>query len=58
MFAEKYGLKLVDGPLAGLLARAVIVIDGDRNVIYRELVDEITNEPKYAEALDVLKKGE
>lgn len=56
MFAEKYGLKLVDGPLAGLLARAVIVIDGDRNVIYRELVDEITNEPKYAEALDVLKK--
>lgn len=55
MFAEKYGLTLVDGPLAGLLARGVIVIDGDRKVIYRELVDEITNEPKYDEALDVLK---
>jgi thiol peroxidase len=56
MFGEKYGLTLVDGPLAGLLARAVIVIDADRKVVYRELVEEITNEPKYEEALEVLKK--
>ncbi len=55
MFAEKYGLELVDGPLAGLLARAVIVLDGDRKVIYRELVSEITNEPDYEAALSVLK---
>ena len=49
-------MTLVDGPLAGLLARAVIVIDADRKVVYRELVEEITNEPKYEEALEVLKK--
>ncbi len=54
MFAEKYGLELVDGPLAGLLARAVIILDGDRKVVYRELVEEITNEPDYAAALAAL----
>lgn len=57
MFAEKYGLRIVDGPLSGLLARAVIIIDGDRNIIYRDLVEEITNEPAYTEALEVLKKA-
>ncbi len=55
MFAEKYGLELVDGPLAGLLARAVIILDGDREVIYRELVDEITKEPDYEAALSMLR---
>ncbi len=54
-FAQEYGLELVDGPLAGLLARAVIILDKDRNVIYRELVDEITHEPDYDAALSVLK---
>lgn len=53
-FAEKYGLMMVDGPLAGLLARAVIVIDADGKIIYRDLVNEITDEPRYSEALDVL----
>ncbi len=55
-FAEKYGLELVDGPLAGLLTRAVIIIDGDRNVIYTDLVNEITEEPRYNEALEVLRR--
>ncbi len=55
-FAKEYGLQIVDGPLAGLLARAVIVIDEKGEVIYSELVDEITHEPHYDEALDVLKK--
>lgn len=55
-FAQKYGIQIVDGPLAGLLARAVIVLDEDRNVIYSGLVEEITNEPKYDEALEVLKR--
>ncbi len=55
-FAEKYGLELVDGPLAGLLTRAVIILDGDRNVIYTELVNEITEEPHYNEALEVLRR--
>lgn len=56
IFAENYGLKLVDGPLTGLLARAVIIIDEDRKIIYRDLVEEITNEPRYSEAIDVLKR--
>lgn len=55
MFGEKYGLQIVDGPLAGLLARAVIVIDENRNVIYSDLVSEITNEPDYEGAISVLK---
>ena len=56
MFAEKFGLLLIDGPLAGLLARAVIVLDENRNIIYSELVDEITHEPDYEAALSVLRK--
>ncbi len=55
MFGQKYGLQIVDGPLAGLLARAVIVLDEDRNVIYSDLVEEITTEPKYDEVINVLK---
>lgn len=55
-FIEQYGVGIVDGPLAGLLARAVIVIDEDQNVVYANLVNEITNEPNYAEALDVLRR--
>ena len=55
-FAEKYGLELVDGPLAGLLTRAAIILDGDRNVIYTDLVNEITEEPHYNEALEVLRR--
>jgi len=55
LFAQKYGLQLVDGPLAGLLARAVIIIDGDLKVIYKELVSEISNEPDYRAALAALK---
>lgn len=56
LFAEHYGLELVDGPLAGLLTRAVIILDGDRKVLYRDVVEEITHEPHYDEAIAVLKK--
>ncbi len=55
LFAQKFGVQLVDGPLAGLLSRAVIVLDTDRKVLYSELVEEITNEPDYEGALSVLK---
>ncbi len=55
MFAQKYGLLIVDGPLAGLLARAVIVLDEELRVIYTQIVEEITNEPDYEAALSVLK---
>ncbi|MDE5750559.1 MAG: thiol peroxidase [Duncaniella sp.] len=54
LFGQKYGLLLVDGPLAGLLTRAVIVLDENRRVIYRDVVQEITNEPDYEGALSVL----
>lgn len=55
LFAQKFGVQLVDGPLAGLLSRAVIVLDTDRKVLYSELVEEVTNEPDYEGALSVLK---
>lgn len=47
---------MVDGPLAGLLARAVVVIDENFNVIYEELVPEITQEPNYDAVIAALKK--
>ena len=55
-FAADYGLELVDGPLAGLLTRAVIVVGTDGTVEYVDLVNEITDEPAYDEALDVLRR--
>jgi thiol peroxidase len=54
-FAEQYGLKLVDGPLAGLCSRAVLVVDGAGKVVYAEQVPEIAQEPNYDAALAALK---
>lgn len=54
-FGSAYGLEIVDGPMAGLLARAVIVIDKDGKIAYRELVDDIVHEPDYKSALKALK---
>lgn len=54
-FAKKYGVLMTDGPLAGLLARAVVVIDPKGKVIYSELVPEITQEPNYDAALQAVK---
>jgi len=53
-FAVDYGLKLIDGPLEGLTARAVIVLDTHGKVLHTELVSEIANEPNYEAALKVL----
>jgi thioredoxin-dependent peroxiredoxin len=53
-FGQDYGLTIADGPFAGLLARAVVVIGTDGNVAYSELVPEIANEPNYDAALDAL----
>ncbi len=55
LFAQKYGLQLIDGPLAGLLARAVIVMNRDRRIVYEELVPEISQEPDYKAALEAIK---
>jgi thioredoxin-dependent peroxiredoxin len=53
-FAEDYGVKLIDTFLAGLTARAIIVIDEDNTVLYTQLVPEIANEPDYESALATL----
>lgn len=53
-FAQKFGMLLVDGPLTGLLTRAVLILDGDRRVVYRDPVSEITNEPDYKGVISVL----
>jgi len=56
-FGEKYGLAILDGPLAGLLARAVVILDESGKIIYSELVSEIAQEPNYEKVLDVLKNA-
>lgn len=53
-FSDAYQLKVTDGPLAGLLSRAVVVVDEDGTVAYTEQVSEITNEPDYDKALAAL----
>lgn len=54
-FKAGYGLEMTDGPLAGLEARAIIVVDAEGKVIYTELVPEIAQEPNYDAALEALK---
>jgi thiol peroxidase len=54
-FASSYGVAIADGPLKGLTARAVVVLDENDNVLHSELVPEIKEEPDYQAALAVLK---
>lgn len=54
-FASKYGVELADGPLKGLTARAVVVLDAQNKVLHSQLVPEIKNEPDYDAALAALK---
>lgn len=53
-FGDDYGVNLTDGPLAGVLARAVVVIGPDGNVKHTELVSEIAKEPDYDAALGAI----
>lgn len=53
-FGEDFGVTMTDGPLAGLLVRSVVVLNPAGEVIYTQLVDEITTEPDYEAALAVL----
>lgn len=50
-FGKDYGVTMTDGPLAGLFARAVVVLDGGGKVVYSQLVPEIAQEPDYDKAL-------
>jgi thioredoxin-dependent peroxiredoxin len=54
-FATAYGLKLTDGPLAGLCSRAVLVVNEAGTVVYAEQVPEIAQEPNYEAALAALR---
>jgi len=53
-FAKDYGVLIEDGPLAGLMARAVVVLDANDRVLHAELVPEIGQEPNYEAALKAL----
>ena len=53
-FAKDYGVLIEDGPLAGITARAVVVLDENNQVKYTELVPEIGDEPDYQKALAAL----
>ena len=52
-FPDDYGIRLVDTPLKGLCTRAVLVLDDNKQVLYSELVSEITNEPNYQKVIDL-----
>jgi len=54
-FAKDYGVLITDGPLAGITARAIVVIDADGKVAYTEMVPEIAQEPDYDAALAALR---
>lgn len=53
-FGENYGVQIVDGPLAGMFARAVVVLDENNRVVYREQIEDITTEPDYGAAFRAL----
>lgn len=53
-FGEDYGVRIVDGPLAGLFSRVVMIIDEKGKIIYTEQVPEIVQEPNYEAALKIL----
>ena len=53
-FGKDYGITITDGPMAGLLGRAVVVVGADGNVAYTELVPEIGSEPDYEAAISAL----
>jgi thiol peroxidase len=54
-FAQDYGVLIEDGPLAGITARAVVVLDASNKVLHSELVSEVAQEPNYDAALKALK---
>lgn len=55
-FGKDYGVMIKDGPLAGLMSRAIVIIDETGRIIYTEQVPEIAEEPDYGAALEAVKK--
>lgn len=56
-FGKTYGILIQDGPLAGVLARSLFVLDEKDHILHVELVPEITQEPNYHKAFEVLKRA-
>jgi thiol peroxidase len=54
-FSTKYGVKIIDGPMTGLMARSVVILNEKHEIIYTELVPEIVQEPNYEKALEKIK---
>lgn len=52
---DSYGVKMQDGPLSGLYARAVLVLDEHHKIIHSELVSDVVNEPDYEAVLSIIK---
>jgi thiol peroxidase len=55
-FGVTYGVEIHDGPLAGLLARSVFVVDGGGKLVYQQISAELAEEPDYAAVLDAVRK--
>jgi thiol peroxidase len=53
-FGENYGVQIMDGPLAGMFSRAVVVLDENNTVVYREQIADIGDEPNYVAAYEAL----
>jgi thiol peroxidase len=53
-FGKAYGVDIIDGPMAGLYARGIVILDENGKVTYTQLVPEITHEPDYDAALAAL----
>jgi thioredoxin-dependent peroxiredoxin len=54
-FGKDYGCRMIDGPLAGLLSRSVVILDENDKVMYTEQVPEIVQEPDYDKALEAVR---
>lgn len=53
-FGENYGVQIVEGPLAGMFSRAVVVLDENNTVVHAEQIEDISSEPNYAAAYQAL----
>jgi thiol peroxidase len=53
-FGENYGVQIIEGPLAGMFSRAVVVLDENNTVVHREHIEDISTEPDYTEAFRAL----
>ena len=53
-FGENYGVQIVEGPLAGMFSRAVVVLDENNTVVHEEQIEDMSNEPNYAAAYQAL----